>query len=559
MATTSSAPAPPSPAPSRQARLTIKEAFTRLSQSITPDDARRFQSTTLKDVRQAAVEVEDKLATSRSLRNMRRVESLLNGIEHYSKVLEVLCNGTPYLPWIWAPIKLMLQVVLHQSWQRFFDSSWGRFDARFKRILSNLAQHADLIDREANAIDIAAAETMRQKLNDDFSRREKENALIQRSAAISWLNLDNSIPSQEDELDKLLAHCHSGSCDWLLKNAKIEQWMSDGQTQRFTWIYGKPGAGKSILCSSLIDHLQEQKVPVLYFFCTYRSSHSSPTINVLKSLTAQAIQLNAEVVPYIIDNYASKSMTSSTKDLRTLLPHILSNTQSGRIILDGLDECNTEEQKLILKNTLDVMQSTGFGWKMLISSQEIPTITRGLSNLSQKSKLSLSEENQSISSAIETFIDGRIATLQTNAPYLWRGDVLAASSLKEKLNKKSNGMFLWVHLVLESLEETYSLKELEEAIDLLPSDLTQLYNRLLNGVQKRLSSDMFEKVVSMLRLITHSYRPLKVAELLDAMVLTTNIINDSTKLPAEALNVCKPLIELGPGDTVVLVHFSLQK
>ncbi|OMP84900.1 hypothetical protein BK809_0000652 [Diplodia seriata] len=230
MATTYSAPAPSSPAPSRQARLTIKEAFTRLSQSITPDDARRFQSTTLKDVRQAAVEVEDKLATSQSLRNMRRVESLLNGIEHYSKVLEVLCNGTPYLPWIWVP------------WQRFFDSSWGRFDARFKRILSSLAQHADLIDREANAIDIAAAETMRQKLNDDFSRREKENALIQRSAAISWLNLDNSITSQEDELDRLLAHCHSGSCDWFLKNAKIEQWMSDGQTQRFTWIYGKPGA-----------------------------------------------------------------------------------------------------------------------------------------------------------------------------------------------------------------------------------------------------------------------------------------------------------------------------
>ncbi|KAF5847567.1 hypothetical protein GGP41_000271 [Bipolaris sorokiniana] len=25
-------------------------------------------------------------------------------MEHYSKVVEMLCNGTPYLAWIWAPI-----------------------------------------------------------------------------------------------------------------------------------------------------------------------------------------------------------------------------------------------------------------------------------------------------------------------------------------------------------------------------------------------------------------------------------------------------------------------
>lgn len=90
--------------------MTITEAITRLQQSISSDDALLFESTSLADVRQAAVEVEAKLAASQSLRNMRRIESFLNGIEHYSKVVEVVCNGTPYLPWIWAPIKLMIQL-----------------------------------------------------------------------------------------------------------------------------------------------------------------------------------------------------------------------------------------------------------------------------------------------------------------------------------------------------------------------------------------------------------------------------------------------------------------
>jgi hypothetical protein len=35
---------------------------------------------------------------------------LLNGLEHYSRVVEILCNGTPFLAWIWAPITLILRV-----------------------------------------------------------------------------------------------------------------------------------------------------------------------------------------------------------------------------------------------------------------------------------------------------------------------------------------------------------------------------------------------------------------------------------------------------------------
>lgn len=322
MATTCSHSASEYPPQSRQARLTITEAITRLQQSISSDDALLFESTSLADVRQAAVEVEAKLAASQSLRNMRRIESFLTGIEHYSKVVEVVCNGTPYLPWIWAPIKLMIQLssdylssfeklinayaqiaetfprfdwlsttfknesrfqellalfyadILEfhrraykffrsRAWQRFFDSSWGRFDARFKRILSNLAQHADFIDREANAIDIAEAKFMRERLNDELSRRETADALVFPSSAISWLNL-TGIPQQEDELDRLLGRCHPASCDWLLDNPKIEKWKGNDQAVKLAWVFGKPGAGKSVLCSSLIHHLQEHHSPVLY-------------------------------------------------------------------------------------------------------------------------------------------------------------------------------------------------------------------------------------------------------------------------------------------------------
>jgi hypothetical protein len=89
---------------SPQARLIFQDAFDRLKLVTVEDDARVFQSTTLQDVHTAAREIERHMAARQCLRNMRRVQPLLEGLERYSKVVEVLCNGTPFLPWIWVRI-----------------------------------------------------------------------------------------------------------------------------------------------------------------------------------------------------------------------------------------------------------------------------------------------------------------------------------------------------------------------------------------------------------------------------------------------------------------------
>lgn len=98
------------PAISALARQTIRTAFDDLDGTITPVDSRAFPRTTLQHVRQVALEIENQLAAKQSLRNMRRLAPLFNGLEHYAKAVEILCNGTPYLAWIWAPITLILRI-----------------------------------------------------------------------------------------------------------------------------------------------------------------------------------------------------------------------------------------------------------------------------------------------------------------------------------------------------------------------------------------------------------------------------------------------------------------
>ncbi|KAK3293870.1 uncharacterized protein B0H64DRAFT_398860 [Chaetomium fimeti] len=214
---------PLAPVASPVARQTVHTAFEELNRTITPQDSRDFHKTTLQDVREAALNIEVQLASRQCLRNMRRLMPLFEGLEHYGKIMSVLCNGTPFLPWVWAPITLILRVacehveafeqimkgyariasalkrfeildqafsrdadfqnamavfyadilefhkhaykfVRRNGWKLLFLTSWGRFQRRFDNILEDMERHETLIDLEANARDIAEGRQLRQDI-----------------------------------------------------------------------------------------------------------------------------------------------------------------------------------------------------------------------------------------------------------------------------------------------------------------------------------------------------------------------------------------------------------
>lgn len=92
-------------------QATIKDAFGRLEGSVLPHDAHQFASTKLEDVWSACHQIENEQRARGSSQNLKRIESLLRGIEKYTKVIEVLCNGTPYMSYVWV--------------RRFFFPAWA--------------------------------------------------------------------------------------------------------------------------------------------------------------------------------------------------------------------------------------------------------------------------------------------------------------------------------------------------------------------------------------------------------------------------------------------------
>lgn len=83
-------------------RLVFQDAYQRFKDSISPEDAQLFQTLSLKDVENAMRDLERRQSASRTLRNLGRIMPFLDGLERYSKVVDTLCNGTPYLPYLWV-------------------------------------------------------------------------------------------------------------------------------------------------------------------------------------------------------------------------------------------------------------------------------------------------------------------------------------------------------------------------------------------------------------------------------------------------------------------------
>ena len=82
--------------------LNIQAAFESLEKAIHPSDVTLFRSTTLHDVMKAAKVIESDQSRRRCLRNLRRIQPLFEALGQFSGALEILCQGTPYLCYIWV-------------------------------------------------------------------------------------------------------------------------------------------------------------------------------------------------------------------------------------------------------------------------------------------------------------------------------------------------------------------------------------------------------------------------------------------------------------------------
>jgi NACHT domain len=483
--------------PSEPQAAAVREAFLHFQTAIYPSDARAFRSTTLEQVREAARVIERDQEKRKCLRNLRRIKPFFEALARFGGCIETLCQGTPYLCFIWAPIKLLLTIAdeyssgfeklvdaysqiaqnlprfdrlsdafkhqpdfqavladvyvdlldfhLHaykflrrSGWKHLWDASWRGFGSRFNALLENLNRSRDLVDREAASFEILEAKSMRTRLLAALDRSEAERREWQLRDSLAWLDLQGHDREQDDLLERRSTSRQPGTCEWFLRHPKVVAWLDEEDQRSMLWLKGKPGAGESrerpeaylinqvpttgkttLACYLMQTASISLQSSMFYCLCPDRLTRPGSNVCglVFRSLVAQLIRAKSEVLPYVYETFVKLGATPSLCRVRDLLGTLLRCPGTTFLILDGLDECEPQDQRLVVSELQNLLKPDARAGnerlKILICSRETKDILRKLHNIPQ---VFLSHEQDDMSKDIAKFTESSLAELFERFP-----------------------------------------------------------------------------------------------------------------------------------------------
>ena len=440
-----------------------------------------------------------------------------------------------------------------RGWHFWFAFDWGLFERRFKLILQKLASHCDLLDKEAAAAHFSEMKQFRDKrqLEEDAFERQRHIQMAQ--DVFIWLSATED--QQQEHLHLMSDKRQPETCDWILRDPQMQPWMEDDSGDALLWMTAIPGAGKSIICSLIIEILQsQQRFSCLYYFCSCRSSSANTSASILRTLAYQLLQQNLDMASLIHQAYLQTGSNRSAPAMKKLLTQILPDCKNSRIVIDGVDENDHAVQQDVLRNLFDIQRDAGHCCKLLVSSRDEPQIRK---SLAPKTLLRLGDKTNE---GLNLYIKDRINGLQIENPWL---DSALISLAEQRLQNKAKGMFLWVRLVTEMLGYQTSEQEFRANIDQLPEGLDKAYG----SIQSRINSlPPFprRRAFTILYWVCVARRPISLHEVVDGIALhssqkTLDRSTRSNNPDRDIIELCAPLLERLKGGVLDLVHFSAKE
>ena len=89
-------------------------ALSNFKKRLSKEEEEHFQIVKLVDVRQTALRIQREQEQFKTMMNMARLESFLEAMEQFGKVIEVFVNASVFVAFVWGPMKFILQVSADQ-------------------------------------------------------------------------------------------------------------------------------------------------------------------------------------------------------------------------------------------------------------------------------------------------------------------------------------------------------------------------------------------------------------------------------------------------------------
>lgn len=287
---------------------------------------------------------------------------------------------------------------------------------------------------------------------DESVVREKRWESEQLQAVLNWLN---AVENEQDiKHEWLKEQCFPGTAQWIVQNSKFRSWMQRGRGNSVMWLFGKPGSGKetscfhynpcdvltqppgkSVLASTIISFMQSNpKQRALYFFCDYHTPAYGISAYIFRVFCSQILRFSPELAPFFYDEYSSKGLSPSAMVLKEALSKTMKSIEFVRLVVDGIDELPSSEHRKLISELIDLATSSGDTCKLLISSQDLPSIRP---SLSRRSTLFLGDETEPIRKDIGYIVEKALVELDDALGGELGGDLL--ENIRANIMSKAEG------------------------------------------------------------------------------------------------------------------------
>ena len=434
--------------------------------------------------------------------------------------------------------------------QAHLTFAFNQEDALHKDLQSLLEAHELTLkeqERTNSILQKEASQRASQRASDKLEKKDKE--------FIDLLCLSDPRLDQE-RIEMSKGVLLEASYDWILED--LNHWRDDRQS-RLLRIEGTPGKGKTMLLCGIIKELKKSMTDLSYFFCQATDKRISNAKAVLQGLLYMLFNQQ----PSLISNARDKHHIPRSLDeepnawltLSKIFKDILGdpNLKETYVVIDALDEC-VEDLPDLLKIIQESLKSSTSHIRWIVSSRPNNTdIETELPLDGSQMSLSLETEDyaEKVARAVDIYIDHSVCKLAKDNNYD-KYDKTLQKKVLDEMRRKSDSTFLWVSLVIKSLERSKSWNVLS-IIEKMPSGLIELYQRMLDQTQALEDEDPKRCRLILSTVITVK-EPLRLEELGVLFGLPKEVASKK-EIVAEMVNMCGSFLTI-QYEFVRIVHQS---
>ncbi|KAH6906791.1 hypothetical protein BKA70DRAFT_1150971, partial [Coprinopsis sp. MPI-PUGE-AT-0042] len=371
-----------------------------------------------------------------------------------------------------------------------------------------------------------------------------------------WAILE-SIPNFRKIYHDMLSKATEGTGMWLVKGDTFRLWLEPNGDIKIFWGSGIPGAGKTLLASIVIGHLEalcknaNAKICVCYVYLRY-SDHSELSVrDVLEILVMQTLERHSECLALVEEAYAQhlRERTDPTEaQLLALLHQLVKCMAVTFYVLDALDEAPTKIQLAVVETlaSLDV--------KLFITSRPLKTVE---ANFPEAHTFDIVAQDADLDLHIANGInkDAELRRLLHADPSL-RDEVVST------IKRNCGGMFLHASLQLDALSGCLSPQDVSDTLKVFPSSIEDVYRKTWTRISNQ-TRKYAALAKSVLVWVLNASRSMTMEELERAVATSpdTHKFEASRRVPGTTiLSLCGGLITLEEESRLVrLVHYTAKE